>query len=149
MRHFGMSKVEIERLRDAARRRRAPLWRRHDAFKRRHPFAGLRFFYKCSNGRRDIAARHWPTSLTWSWLIGFNHYCKDDHSPPSTIWPTKWQGWIPRAFSHNSGGQWSWGPFRGAWQEEMPHFKPSREAEKRFIDSLTNGPKQADGTGAE
>lgn len=136
MRHFGMPRPQLEATRLKSRRRRRAAWRWHEAFKRRNPLAGLRFFYKCSDGWRDIACRHWPTSLTWSWTIGFNRFCKDDHSPPSTIWPTKWRAWIPRIFSHNSGGQWSFGPLQGAWQEEMPHVRTSRSEEDRFLDRL-------------
>jgi len=109
----------------------------HRRYKRRHPFAGLRLFPKNSEGRRDIAYRHWPTSLTWSWAIRFSRYYPDSNSPKSRIWPISWRGWVPFIYRNpNGGGHWHCGPISCQWQPEMPHKMLSHRAEKDFVSSL-------------
>lgn len=99
----------------------------HDYNKRKHPFRGLSFF-KVRRGSVMLAARHWQTSITWSWVVDFH-------------WRNVGYWWNPRAWwwinKHNSGGQGRITPWlHFAWQHEMPHFPKNYRAEKAFIEDL-------------
>lgn len=122
----------------AQRERALTKWHRRE--KRRRPFAGLQFWTPCNDGTHNIAARHWPSSLTWSWIVAFQRYWKKD-GVSTTIWPTKARAWLPylRAMKGQSGF-FSWGPIRVSWQAEMPYRSRDDEAEDRFVAALADGP---------
>ena len=131
MKHFGMPRAELKRIReDTRKRRRAPLWRWFEARKRARPFAGLAFFQPTNvKGAIVLASRHWPDSITWSW----------------SIW-LRTRGRSGRrflAYSTNSGGNIIFGPIDIHWQEEMPHARTTRCDGDRFVAALRNSPNQA------
>lgn len=119
--------------------RRSPkeaLRRWHNDFKRRHPFAGLRFFSKRSDGGRDVAGRHWPSSLTWSWVLTWR-------------WPNggasgSHHTWGFHQHRGNDSGWFCFPPLWLYWQEEMPHKPRNYAAQNRFIASLLNSSPAAD-----
>lgn len=83
--------------------------------KLRNPFAGLRFFSRCSDGSALVVSRHWPHQLCWSWGLYWD-------------WParTPWRGHFYRT---NTGGSWRLGPFRWSWQNYDDMVATSREAD--------------------
>lgn len=94
------------------RARRWSFWR-----KVRNPFAGLTFWTWDSGGGLQLACRHWPHLMCWSWILSWR-------------WPDgkggehhHWGIWHHR---HNIGGWFVVGPLWFSWQDEIPNLPSSR-----------------------